>query len=169
ISRYQMLSSRCDHCANRYSGSRPATTGSILVERKKNITSVHLRTGRIDSAYAAGMASSSTNTVDSTLAVSELSREGHGLAPVEAPKNSRYPCSVREAAIDGGFVAASASLWKDVRSIQAIGTMKRMPTSQARRPRARVPRGLRSRRAAPPGVRVAGTGPTSVMLLIAFP
>src|SRR3954466_8065417 len=101
-----MLSRRCDHCANRYSGSRPATTGSILVERKKNITSVHFRTGRIDSAYAAGMASSSTRAVDSTLAVSEFSSEGHGLAPVEAPKNSRYPCSVSGAAIEGGLVAA---------------------------------------------------------------
>src|SRR5206468_10411353 len=115
MSRYQMLSSRCDHCANRYRGSRPATTGSILVERKKNITSVHLRTGRIDSAYAAGMASRSTRTVEITLAVRELSSEGHG----SEPKNSRYPCSVRGARIEGGLVAASASLWKDVRSIQA--------------------------------------------------
>src|SRR5512133_2100905 len=160
-----MLSSRCDHCANRYRGSRPATTGSILVERKKNITSVHLRTGRIDSAYAAGMASSSTRTVEITLAVSELSSEGHGLEP----KNSWYPCSVRGAAIDGGFVEASASLWKDVRTIQATGTMKRMPTSQARMPKRSVPRGLRSGLGAPPGVRVAGMGPTSVMLLIALP
>src|SRR3982750_1706186 len=101
MSKYVMLSSRCTHWANRYSGSRPATTGSILVERKKNITSVHLRTGRIDSAYAAGMASSSTRTVDRMLAVSELSREAQGLAP----KNSRYPCVVRGAKIDGGFVA----------------------------------------------------------------
>src|SRR2546423_14474131 len=116
-----MLSSRCDHWANRYRGSRPATTGSILVERKKNITSVHLRTGRIDSAYAAGMASSSTSAVDSTLAVSELSREGHGLAPVEAPKNSRDPCSVRGAASDGGVVAACASLWEGGRRIQGGG------------------------------------------------
>ena len=84
-----MLSSSPAFCANRYSGSRPATTGSILVDRKKNITSVHLRTGRIDSAYAAGMASSSTRTVDTTLAVRELSSEGQGLAPLEAPKNSR--------------------------------------------------------------------------------
>ena len=52
-----------------------------------------------------------------TLAVSELSSEGHGLAPVDAPKNSRYPCRVRGAKMDGGLVAASASLWKDVRSI----------------------------------------------------
>ena len=44
-----------------------------------------LRTGRIDSAYAAGKASSRTRTVDRTLAVSELSSDGHGLAP-PAPK-----------------------------------------------------------------------------------
>src|SRR5690348_9755398 len=109
-----MLSRRCTHCANRYRGSRPATTGSILVERKKNITSVHLRTGRIDSAYAAGIASTSTSTVDRMLAVRELSSDGHGLDP----KYSRYPCNVRGAKIEGGFVAASASLCRDVRSIQ---------------------------------------------------
>ena len=59
------------------------------MDRKKNSTSVHLRTGRIDSAYAAGMANSSTSAVDSTLAVSELASAGHGLVPVEEPKNSR--------------------------------------------------------------------------------
>jgi hypothetical protein len=31
-------------------GSSPATIGSIRVDRKKNMTSVHLRTGLIDSA-----------------------------------------------------------------------------------------------------------------------
>jgi hypothetical protein len=31
-------------------GSSPATSGSIFVDRKKNMTSVHLRTGRMDSA-----------------------------------------------------------------------------------------------------------------------
>src|SRR3954471_23555072 len=102
------LSSMSIFCAIKYTGNRPATTGSIFVDRKKNITSVHLRTGRIDNAYAAGIASTSTSTVDSTLAVSELSREAHGLAP----KNSRYPCRVSGAKIDGGLVAASASLWK---------------------------------------------------------
>ena len=59
------------------------------MDRKKNSTSVHLRTGRIDSAYAAGIASSRTSSVDSTLAVIELASGGHGLVPVEAPKNSR--------------------------------------------------------------------------------
>jgi hypothetical protein len=34
------------------------------------------------------MASSSTMTVETTLAVSELASEGHGLAPVPTPKNS---------------------------------------------------------------------------------
>ena len=52
------------------------------------MTSVHLRTGRIDNAYAAGIDSRSTTTVDSTLAESEFARVGHGLVPLEAPKNS---------------------------------------------------------------------------------
>jgi hypothetical protein len=56
------------------------------VDRKKNSTSVHLRTGRIDNAYAAGMASTSTSAVDRMLAVKELSSAGTGLAPVCAPK-----------------------------------------------------------------------------------
>src|SRR5215212_10142265 len=105
-----MLSSRCDHWANRYSGSRPATTGSILVDRKKNITSVHLRTGRMDRAYAAGMARINTKIVDTTLAVSELIKGGHGLAPLPAPKKFAYPSSVNGAKNDGGLVAASVSL-----------------------------------------------------------
>src|SRR5690348_11120122 len=115
------------------------------------------------------MASTSTSAVEIRLAVRELSRDGQGLVPVEAPKNSRYPCSVKEAATDGGLLAASASLWKDVRTIQAIGMMKRMPTSHATMPRVTVPRGFRSGRGAPPGVRVAGIGPTFVTLLIAIP
>jgi hypothetical protein len=49
-----------------------ATTGSIFVEMKKNRTSDVLRTGRSDSANAAGTPSSSTNTVESTVAATEL-------------------------------------------------------------------------------------------------
>ena len=56
------------------------------MDRKKNSTSVHLRTGRIDSAYAAGMARISTKIVDRMLADAELISGGHGLAPVAAPK-----------------------------------------------------------------------------------
>src|SRR3954463_15696026 len=125
-----MLSSRCDHWANRYTGSRPATTGSILVDRKKNSTSVHLRTGRMDRAYAAGKDSSSTRIVDSTLAVREFASEGHGEAPLLAPKNSLYPCRVSGAASDGGLVAAASSEWNEVSSMYRMGTTNRSPTSQ---------------------------------------
>src|SRR3954468_1753302 len=107
MSKYVMLSSRCTHWANRYNGSRPATTGSILVDRKKNITSVHLRTGRIDSAYAAGMDSTSTRIVDRMEAGAELIRDGQGLVPVPEPKKLAYPSNVRGAKNDGGLVAAS--------------------------------------------------------------
>src|SRR5918998_4327360 len=100
-SRYT-VSSRPVFCAMRYTGSSPATTGSIFVDRKKNSTSVHLRTGRIDRAYAAGVASTSTSAVDSTLAVIELSSGGHGLAPVSAPKKLAYPSSVSGANSEGG-------------------------------------------------------------------
>src|SRR5919112_6729627 len=97
-------------------GSGPATMGSILVDRKKNRTSVHLRTGRMDSAYAAGNDSSSTSAVDSTLAVREFASGGHGEAPLEAPKNSREPCSVKGAARDGGVFAAAGALLEGVSS-----------------------------------------------------
>ena len=59
------------------------------MDRKKNSTSVHLRTGRIDSAYAAGIDSASTSRVEQMLAVAELMSGGNGLAPLLAPKNSR--------------------------------------------------------------------------------
>lgn len=84
-----MLSSSPVFFANRYTGSSPATTGSIFVDRKKNITSVHLRTRRIDSAYAAGSASSSTSTVEKNEAASELTSGGHGVGPPPPPKKVR--------------------------------------------------------------------------------
>src|SRR4051794_14492161 len=96
----QMLSSSPAFCANRYSGRRPATIGNILVLRKKNSTSVHLRTGLMLKAYAAGKHSKSTSTVDRTLAVRLLSSGGQGEAPPE--KNSRYPSRGSGADTDGG-------------------------------------------------------------------
>lgn len=69
-------------------GRRPApstsdassmSTGSILVEKKKS-TSVHLFTGRIDRALAAGKASRMTRIVETTLPVSELASGVHGPA-----------------------------------------------------------------------------------------
>ena len=56
-----------------------ATTGSILVLMKKNNASWVLRTGRSDSANAAGVPSASTRMVDTTVANSEFS------SPVPTP------------------------------------------------------------------------------------
>src|SRR4051794_14396140 len=127
----QMLSSSPAFCANRYSGRRPATIGNILVLRKKNSTSVHLRTGLMLKAYAAGKHSKSTSTVDRTLAVRLLSSGGQGEAPPE--KNSRYPSRVSGANTDGGLVAAFSSEWKEVSTIHTTGSTNRMPTTQASR------------------------------------
>src|SRR3954454_7214931 len=115
-------------------GSRPATTGSIFVDRKKNRTSVHLRTGRIDSAYAAGMDSTSTTIVEIRLADSELISGGHGLAPVAPPKKFAYPWNVSGAKNDGGLVAASVSLCNEVSSIQSTGATNSSPTTHATSP-----------------------------------
>src|ERR1043165_3857409 len=115
-------------------GRRPATTGSILVDRKKNRTSVHFFTGRTDSAYAAGSASSSTSSVDATDATAELTRAGQGLGPAPVTKKSRATARVRAAPKEGGLVAGSASEWKDVRAIQAMGRKNTIPNSQATRP-----------------------------------
>jgi hypothetical protein len=60
-----------------------------LVERKKNRTSVHFFTGRMERAYAAGRASTRTKRVEATDATAELISAGQGLAPPSAPKNSR--------------------------------------------------------------------------------
>src|SRR4051794_31846550 len=81
------------------------------------------------------MASTSTISVETTDAVAELISGGHGDGPLEAPKNSRKPCRVRSAAIAGGLVAASVSLWNAVSTIHATGRKNRMPTIQATRPR----------------------------------
>ena len=59
-----------------YSGRIAATIGSILVLMKKNSASCVLRTGRSDSANAAGMPSSSTRIVDMPVAKREFSMAG---------------------------------------------------------------------------------------------
>src|SRR5256885_11586954 len=88
------------------------------------------------SAYAAGIASSSTTMVAPTLAVAELMSGGHGLPP----KNSLYPVSVSGAVNFGGLVPASDSLWNEVSTIHATGTKKVSPTSQATTPQMRLAR-----------------------------
>jgi hypothetical protein len=59
------------------------------VDKKKNIASVHFLIGLTESAYAAGIASKITRIVEMIDAVAELINGGHGLAPEDAPKNSR--------------------------------------------------------------------------------
>jgi hypothetical protein len=59
-----------------------------LVDRKKNIASVHFLIGLTASAYAAGIAKMITRMVETIDAVAELINGGHGLAPEDAPKNS---------------------------------------------------------------------------------
>src|SRR6478609_494108 len=122
-----MFSSTLTACANIFFGSRPATTGSILVDRKKKSTSVHFFTGLIDRAYAAGKASRRTRTVDRTLAVSEFSSGGQG----PELKKVLYPSTDSGANSAGGFFAASGSEWKDVSTIHRTGRTKRIPTTHA--------------------------------------
>src|SRR3984893_12567843 len=81
----QMLSSRCVLSAMTYSGPIAATIGSILVEMKKNRESRHLPTGRIDSEYDAGSASTSTRMVEPMVAIAECSR--YGPIPLKTSRN----------------------------------------------------------------------------------
>src|SRR5579859_6545975 len=81
----QMLSSRCVLSAMTYSGPIAATTGNILVEMKKNSESRHLPTGWMDSAYAAGSASTSTTMVEPTVAIAECSM--YGPIPLKTSRN----------------------------------------------------------------------------------
>jgi hypothetical protein len=69
----QMLSSRPIFDTITYSGMIAATTGSILVLIKKNNASCVLRTGRSDSANAAGIPSARTTIVETVVANSEFS------------------------------------------------------------------------------------------------
>ena len=55
-----------------YSGMIAATIGSIFVERKKPSAFDVFFTGASDSAYAAGMPSSSTSSVESTVTNAEF-------------------------------------------------------------------------------------------------
>src|SRR3954451_9051957 len=109
----------------------PATTRRKREDREKNKTSVHLRPGRIDSAYAAGIARTRTSSVATRLAVSEFSRDGQGLVPVPTPKKEREPSRGSGARTEGGLVAAPSSLWNDASPIHSTGPTNKNPVSQA--------------------------------------
>src|ERR1700730_9693180 len=141
-----MLSSIPTCLTIRKIGSRAPEAGRNLVERKKNITSLHLRTGLMDSAYAAGIAKASTNPVDSRMAIAELIKKG---ATPRSNRAAKLPM-VSGARGLGGLVAASTSSWKAVSAIHATG-MKNInvsvqaPSAQIGPPR--LPRVGSSRRA----------------------
>src|SRR6266545_2083550 len=104
--------------------------GNIFVEMKKNNTSVHLATGRNDSAYAAGVASRTTSTVEKTLAISEFSRNG-----VMLRSNTALYCSMVGLKNQvGGLLAASCSCLKLVSTIQMTGKTNTIPATQATMP-----------------------------------
>src|SRR4051794_29124540 len=106
---------------------------------KKNSASVHFRTGRMDSAYAAGVASSTTRIVETMLAVSELSRYG-----VMLPANTSLYCVKVGLKIQvGGLLAATVSCLNPVSTIQITGKTNSRPTAQASTVHAAV---LRTRR-----------------------
>src|SRR3984957_8980782 len=121
----QMLSSRCALSAMTYSGPIAATTGSILVEMKKNSESRQPRTGRIDSAYAAGSASTSTTMVEPIVAIAECSMNGS--IPLNTMRNSlRVGLKVNF----GGQVSAADSGLNAVITIHRIGMKKAIPATQ---------------------------------------
>src|SRR6476646_1697768 len=113
-----------------YSGRIAATTGSILVLMKKNNASEVLRTGRRDSANAAGTPSSNTKIVDMAVANTEFSMAG----PMPWSNTAANWSSVGVKKNFGGLVAASLSCLNAVSTIQSTGKKKPMPTSQATMP-----------------------------------
>src|SRR5215212_4196911 len=116
----QMLSFMPIFTVSRYTGSTAATGGIILVEMKKNNASVHLRTGRNDNAYAAGVASATTRSVEKTLAISEFSRNGTILPPSTVEKCSKVGVKNHT----GGFVVTSLDCLSAVSTIQMTGKTK---------------------------------------------
>src|SRR5688500_15770453 len=97
---------------------------------KKNNASLHRATGRNDSAYAAGVARTTTIRVENTLAISEFSRNG-----VMLLSNTLVKCSsVGVKNQTGGFVVTSLACFRLVSSIQMTGKTKMIPAIQATMP-----------------------------------
>src|SRR6266508_3304838 len=116
-----------------------ATAGIIRVEMKKNNESRHAGTRAIDSAYAAGVASTITKIVDITEAVSELMKYGAKLRA----RISRYWSNVGVNRNVGGSVDAADSCLKPVTNIHSTGKKNTSPASQARIPDPTEPVGIR--------------------------
>src|SRR5580693_5734220 len=111
-----------------------ATTGSILVLMKKNITSRVFLTGRSDSANAHGVASSSTRIVETIVANAELATYGH--RPLL--NTALYWDNVGEKTMCGVLVYASASVLNEVSTIHSTGKKNTIPTTQPTMPQVRL-------------------------------
>src|SRR6266568_9435311 len=130
----QMLSSRWVFSAITYSDPIAATIGSILVEMKKNSPSRQCGTGCTDRAYAAGMPSASTRTVETVVAISEWVTQGP-----QPEKTRRNSDSVGEKANLGGQVWAADSGLNAVSTIHSTGRNIAIPTTHARTPQPTFP------------------------------
>src|SRR5580700_10545583 len=136
----QMLSSRCVLSAITYSGPMAATMGSILVEMKKNSPSRQCLTGCTDRAYAAGTPSSSTNSVETVVAINEWVTYG------PQPENtSRNWDSVGLKVNLGGQVSAADSGLNAVSTIHSTGRKNAIPATHATMPQPICPEISRNR------------------------
>ena len=100
------------------------TIGSIFVEMKKNSTSRHLGTGRIDNAYAAGNARMSTITVEVIETSSECCTYSRMLELPDPFHSAENWVKVGLKKTCGVAVLASVSDLKPVMSIQNTGKKK---------------------------------------------
>ncbi|SLA09647.1 Uncharacterised protein [Mycobacteroides abscessus subsp. abscessus] len=132
-----------------YSGMIAATMGSIFVLMKKNRASLVLRTGRSDSAKAAGTPRSNTRIVETTVAHNEFSSG----VPIPASNTLRNCCRVGVKKKVGGLVAASLSCLNAVNTIHNTGKKNPMASIQVIAV-STPPRGSRRRRMV--GVSVEG-------------
>src|ERR1700761_899447 len=109
---------------------------------KKNSESRHRAIGRIDSAYAAGVASTSTSRTETTVAIAELTRNG----PRPLLNTCLYSSRVGVKTNFGGVVYAADSGLNEVSTIQNTGKKKMMAANHATVPQASPPRRCRRRR-----------------------
>src|ERR1700751_1277078 len=157
----QMLSSRWVLSASTYSGPIAATIGSILVEMKKNSPSRQCGTGCTDNAYAAGMPSASTRTVETVVAISEWVTYG------PQPENtSRNWASVGLKTNFGGQVCAADSGLNAVSTIHSTGRKNAIPTTQARTPQPTCPLIRRPPRPAGARSRTGAAGEVAVAVAV---
>src|SRR6185312_9818254 len=109
-------------------GMITATTGSILVEMKKNSTSEVFFTGRMLRAYDAGTASTMTSTVESPVAMSELRK----YAPAPLASTASNCSNVGTKKNTGGLEAAADSGLNAVMTSQITGAKNTKASSHVR-------------------------------------